>query len=311
MSTLDKLRRFSLALDFCGVEAIRCALDSVTNSVGPSNGHAAEAPLIPLVLGGDDLTAVCDGRYALRFAAEYLAAFEAETQKRDEAHFSGIIPEVAMAAWGEGRLGACAGVAIVKPHYPFHVAYELSEQLLRSAKAVKQRVLKDGWPFPCSALDFHIHFDSSGGDLADIRSRMQPADGQHASLMKRPYVVTSAAALAGASEAGRRWAAAHAWQPLHDAAQLVLDARTQGGSVPSGQLHALRAALFMGRAAAEAELDLIRHRYQAAGLNNLLLLLAGGPEDPSPKLFYEIEEAGHPVWTTGLLDLMDVLGVRE
>jgi hypothetical protein len=58
------------------------------------------------------------GRLGLTLAALYLKAFEAEKEN---------IPD--------GKdLTACAGIAIVKTHYPFARAYQLSEALCSNAK---------------------------------------------------------------------------------------------------------------------------------------------------------------------------------
>ena len=48
--------------------------------------------------------------------------------------------QIAKEAFGVKRLGICAGIAIIKPHYPFHQAYGLAENLLKSAKLVKSEI---------------------------------------------------------------------------------------------------------------------------------------------------------------------------
>lgn len=90
-------------------------------------------PLIPLILGGDDLTVVCEGKYALEFSKCFLENFEEETTKSQQvgSHQINVIPEIARAAFNNiNRLSACAGVAIIKPHFPFSVAYQLTEKLM-------------------------------------------------------------------------------------------------------------------------------------------------------------------------------------
>ncbi|MCB0164142.1 MAG: hypothetical protein KDI79_07960 [Anaerolineae bacterium] len=105
-------------------------------------------PCRPIVFGGDDVTFVCDGRLGLSLAACYLYAFEQETKK-------------------EGlNCQACAGVAVVKSHYPFARAYQLSEALAGSAK---KYVRDNGDGF--SALDWHFAETGLLGDLNDIRRR--------------------------------------------------------------------------------------------------------------------------------------------
>src|SRR5690606_5681066 len=76
-------------------------------------------PLRPILLGGDDLTFLCDGRVALALTEAALKAFEAE------------VPSL-------GRVTACAGVAIVPAHAPFAQAYALAEALCRHAKRRRQ-----------------------------------------------------------------------------------------------------------------------------------------------------------------------------
>jgi hypothetical protein len=110
-------------------------------------------PFRPIVYGGDDVTFVCDGRLGLTLAALYLKAFEAETA---------TIPD------GK-ELTACAGIAIVKTHYPFARAYQLSEALCRNAKNFVCYEKKRRSDF--SALDWHIAASGLLGSISDIRKR--------------------------------------------------------------------------------------------------------------------------------------------
>jgi hypothetical protein len=106
-------------------------------------------PFRPLVFGGDDVTFVCDGRVGLTLAARYLELFEAESQARGM------------------ELYACAGIAVVKVHYPFARAYGLAEALTKSAKQYV-RAEGDG---NLSALDWHFAAGGLLGELKDIRNR--------------------------------------------------------------------------------------------------------------------------------------------
>lgn len=106
-------------------------------------------PFRPLVFGGDDVTFVCDGRLGIALAVEYLRQFEVKTRA--------IIDE---------QLTACAGVAIVKSHYPFARAYDLAEALCSSAK--KYRVQND---LEGSCLDWHFALTGLAGDIGEIRRR--------------------------------------------------------------------------------------------------------------------------------------------
>lgn len=107
-------------------------------------------PFRPLVYGGDDVTFVCDGRIGLGLAARYMTLFERQ-RLADGASFT-----------------ACAGVAIVKTHYPFARAYALSESLCASAK---KRVRQEAPDKAFSALDWHIASAGPTSGIEEIRER--------------------------------------------------------------------------------------------------------------------------------------------
>jgi hypothetical protein len=72
---LNKYRRFSLALDVCTVNAFGYALEQLRNRydqgvTDEKKQHKDELPIVPIVLGGDDLTIICDGQYAVRFTRD-------------------------------------------------------------------------------------------------------------------------------------------------------------------------------------------------------------------------------------------------
>jgi hypothetical protein len=247
---IEKLRRFSLAIDECTRKAALQAMDATW----PAELFEKDVPLIPLVLGGDDLTVLCDGGRAIAFTTAFLRTFEEETRKSPP--ITCVAPE---------GLSACAGIAIVKPHFPFHRAYELAEDLIKKAKMVKDKARLDGKPMPCSAFDFQIVFDTSVSDLKDIRDRMTARDGSGTSLTFRPYVVSDAERIGRLS--GKDWLALHHFDRLMVCKDLLMaevkdDGSRDGGlALPRGQQHALRWALGEGKDIADARLEEIRHRY--------------------------------------------------
>jgi hypothetical protein len=108
-------------------------------------------PFRPLVSGGDDVTFVCDGRIALDLAVTFVTSF---------AHYSQELLGIA--------LSACAGVAVVKSHYPFARAYELAEELTKSAK--QTRILRDREHSP-GVIDWHITTGGLYDELEEMRKR--------------------------------------------------------------------------------------------------------------------------------------------
>jgi hypothetical protein len=116
-----------------------------------TSGGRHYLPFRPIVFGGDDVTFVSDGRLGLSLATGYLRAFEEETAKRPEC---------------DGKITACAGIAIVKTHYPFARAYALADGLCRSAKDYRHQQGLEG-----SCLDWHFALSGLAGGIKEIRTR--------------------------------------------------------------------------------------------------------------------------------------------
>ncbi len=151
-------------------------------------------PVVPIVLGGDDVSVLVAGRYALVFAVAFLREFE-ERSRRDGVLRHILVPgqprETSTPAQrGTGRdvsndaghdtardadrdaghdvgLTAAAGVALVKWQFPFSQAYNLAEQLCSSAK-------KRGRDR--SYVDWHILYETNVPDLDHIRARLTVTD---------------------------------------------------------------------------------------------------------------------------------------
>lgn len=285
---IHKYRKFSLELDECTENAFKKAIDVLRLKKD-------NLPLVPLIVGGDDLTVVCDGHYALEFTRVFLQEFEAQTQARSH------IAEVAEEAFKVKRLSACAGISIVKRHFPFSVAYELAEKLIKSAKDVKRTVLtpdstdKNPTPFPCSAIDFHILYDTSGIELESIRKKLEPES--NTLLYNRPYIVTDMDNLSSAQ--GKEWAKQHEWERLEKRVALLNRKKSEDSdrsSISSSQSHAIRTALFIGQEAADAQYALIRSRYHLEDL-----------AERKDSLFYETtkDNSSETIYITSFLDALD------
>jgi hypothetical protein len=285
---INKYREFSLALDECTEKAFKTALD-----VFPENPKKKVAPIVPLIIGGDDLTVVCDGQYALEFTRVFLEQFEQETQNHSQ------VSAIAREVFEADCLSACAGVAIVKRHFPFSVAYELAESLIKSAKQVKKRVTKQGdTPFPCSAIDFHILYDSRCLELDQIREQFQPEPTTQ--LYNRPYVVSSLDHLKAADDS--TWAENHHWELLSKRVSWLKNnqsSQKEKDPISSSQSHALRTALFLGKGEADAQYALIRQRYD---------LEKFAESDDKTSLFYQNSEQIH---VTSFLDALDAKDFLE
>ena len=134
-------------------------------------------PIVPVLVGGDDVTVYTDGRYAIPFAEAYIRHYEGLTKDDD------LLSVLAIVAGGKktdaperdrfeiddyiiqepGPLTASAGVAIVGRNFPFHIAYDLAEGLVSRGKKLGKK--KD--TVPCSTIDFHVLRDATVLDPDD------------------------------------------------------------------------------------------------------------------------------------------------
>ncbi|MBX9685133.1 MAG: hypothetical protein K2X27_00450 [Candidatus Obscuribacterales bacterium] len=140
---ISSLRKFSMTIEESATGALKEAVDRLVKHAesqrngkdSPPGNNTLELgqdprsgrtllPLRPLIIGGDDITIVCDARIAHSFAQTFISAFE---------RLSASLPD------GEGGASMSAGIAIVKSHYPFARAYALAKELTRSAKLERKK----------------------------------------------------------------------------------------------------------------------------------------------------------------------------
>jgi hypothetical protein len=123
-------------------------------------------PIRSVILGGDDITFICDGKLGLYFSKIFLEAFESKPAHDGE------------------KLTACAGVAIIKTRYPFYRGYRLAEELCGNAKKANKADKKDKLN---SYIDFHISMSGLSGSLEVIRK--QYTIPHKRTLLFRPYKI--------------------------------------------------------------------------------------------------------------------------
>jgi len=104
-----KLSSFSIALDKATKKAVK-------------NSKNDDMHIREVIVGGDDVTVICNANDALDFTKNFLQNFENETKKIEE--LNGI----------KDKLTACAGIAYCNEKYPFHYAVDLAEALCGVAK---------------------------------------------------------------------------------------------------------------------------------------------------------------------------------
>lgn len=168
-----KIRHLSGSINQAGKKALVAVLCKVIHLYDRKQFEIKDnyLPFRPLVYGGDDVTFVCDGRLGLSLAAAYLNAFE---EQRVSDGFA---------------LTACAGICIVKTHYPFARAYALSEALCSSAKKFLRDETENYSKPGFSSLDWHIASSGLLGSVSDIREREYTVSG--GGLTMRPVRLKS------------------------------------------------------------------------------------------------------------------------
>ena len=131
-------------------------------------------PVVPVLVGGDDVTVYTDGRYAIPFAEAYIRHYEDLTEK------DGLLSVLATLAGApkKGPLTASAGVAIVGRNFPFHIAYDLAEGLVSRGK----KLGKKKGEVPCSTIDFHVLRDAT---VLDPEDTLEEYKGR----TQRPFLV--------------------------------------------------------------------------------------------------------------------------
>jgi hypothetical protein len=172
---LQEFRRLSKSVREATAKAFEILIADVVGKIrgkviSETNGfefHRDEGriilPIRPIVIGGDDITFVCDGRLAVYLTEKFMNAFSEQT------------------ASSGGPLSACGGIAIVKTKYPFYKAYTLAEELTGRAKR-KSRSKQNS-----SFVDFYISSGGFTGNVDEILERH--ANGEEGNLHFGPYRV--------------------------------------------------------------------------------------------------------------------------
>lgn len=128
----------------------------------PLDNNRKILPIRSVILGGDDITFICDGKLGLYFSKIFLEAFESKPAHDGE------------------KLTACAGVAIIKTRYPFYRGYRLAEELCGNAKNENKNGKLNSY------IDFHISMSGLSGNLKIIRQQYSTPQGK---LLFRPYII--------------------------------------------------------------------------------------------------------------------------
>lgn len=234
---LRVLSSLSGAVDAVTRQAVERAAEQTQEGVCATAGHEADACRkraecqwwLPVVVGGDDVTALVRGDVALAFTARILAAFAGLAASQPT--FKEVTDKLRLPG-----LTMSGGLAVVKPSHPFNQAYDLAEQLCSSAKNLPEELRGR------AALDAHVLYGSIAQPLARLRRESVA-----------PAVIADADAVPGT------WAAAHQFDALQTLADELGRREEERDEAPAGlssrRSHAIRAALVAGGGDLRVQLD--------------------------------------------------------
>jgi len=173
----DVLVDFSKGVSKATISAAQDAFKAVIPR--PEVSDRSKYPIRPVIIGGDDITIICRADIALKFTKSFLELF----RKYSKEYLSPIGKKCNLEILENG-LSACAGVAFVKTHYPFHYAVTLATDLCNKAKkSAKEHNLL----LTPSCLLFHKVQSSFVDDYSAITERELQVNGESIRFDCGPY----------------------------------------------------------------------------------------------------------------------------
>lgn len=128
-------------------------------------------PVLPLILGGDDLFALLPAPWAVHFAAEFCRAYEEQV--------SALVKELLADKANLPTKMTCGAVVVIcKCSYPYRLAHEAGEERLKEAKRLSKvlAAVTSGQSL-LSTIDFEVVLGSQlvqGASAGDFRSTLRP-----------------------------------------------------------------------------------------------------------------------------------------
>ena len=161
---LSKTLREAVEKSFIGLlKIIKNEFKEISNELSiKSKGGKIVLPIRPIILGGDDVSFVCEGSMGIYFAYIFLKLFEKQ--------------EVS-----DGQpLSSSAGVAIAHSKYPIYRIQKIAEELLSGAKDKRKSEKETG-----SYVDFQMFYGGIFGELGEIRKNHY--ENRYGKMYMRPY----------------------------------------------------------------------------------------------------------------------------
>ena len=168
INSLEDLRSKSSAVSNKAVRAMESVIEILIDD--HRNGRLAELnlektkpitlpitlPIRPVLVGVDDVTFICEGRLGIYLAECFIREFYDEEQRKNKDESKKLMD------------GACAGIAIIKTHFPFFKAVELAEELCKEAKITSKAAPGTG-----SFISYYYSSTTFSGSLNQLREKTQ------------------------------------------------------------------------------------------------------------------------------------------
>lgn len=175
------LKNFSDSIDRDFKDSYRETADEIAEAIKDGrldnlNLKGNYFPMRRIILAGDDVCFVTEGRIGIEAARIFLNKLSAPGRKNSQ---------------DKRGYTACAGVAIVHQKSPFYKAYEMAEMLCSNAKkylaSFDDKVTGAGGR-GC-AIDWHIEYGTGEDSLSGIRKMYDTNDKKRLEL--RPYMISA------------------------------------------------------------------------------------------------------------------------
>jgi len=134
-------------------------------------GAGLKVPMRPVIIGGDDITVIIRGDFAMNFTERYLKAFQEQTEEK----LAPLVKNYGLTDFNEG-LTACAGIAYIKPKYPFHYGVDLAESLCGYSKKVAKAINAKNVPACLTFHKVHASFVTEYAEMIDTELTAKNTD---------------------------------------------------------------------------------------------------------------------------------------
>lgn len=172
---LKALKYFSLKIKQSYEDAFR----TMTNIINQNKDNLEDDtkikegffPVIPIIVAGDDITYVTNGKIGIESAKIFLQHLSSK--------------EIVIYNGKTTRLNACAGVAIGHVSTPFSSLYQMAEELCNNGK---RKLALDYGDQDFSLIDWHVVQGDILGSISEIRQKHYKAQADKKSYTCGPYI---------------------------------------------------------------------------------------------------------------------------